>query len=200
MIEVKDIFPVRVASCHIGRDITDTELTAALRSQRHDGDPKLSENKYVFNTIPELESIYDFCAARAKEYIDAAFAPCYPMDFYVTQSWFTYLGDQDFIHRHDHQNCLFSGTFYLSCADNDTIMFHSSRYHQLVIDTTDREIHGHHCQDIQIRPGLLIFFPAHLQHSVPPKSRNRTRVCLAFNVFAKGDYGSEDAYNALYIK
>ena len=130
MIEVKDIFPVRVASCHIGRDITDTELTAALRSQRLYDDPKLSENKYVFNTIPELESIYDFCAARAKEYIDAAFAPCYPMDFYVTQSWFTYLGDQDFIHRHDHQNCLFTGTFYLSCADDDTVMFHSDRYHQ----------------------------------------------------------------------
>lgn len=200
MIEVRDIFPTRVASCHIGRPITETELTTALNLQRYPDDPKLSENKYVLNTVPELASIHEYCAARAKEYIDAAYAPCLPMDFYITQSWVTYLDDLEMIHRHDHQNCIFSGTFYLDCAPDDSIMFHSGRYSQMVIDTESRELQGHYAQDVSIRPGLLLLFPAHLQHSVPPKRRSRTRVCIAFNVFSRGQFGHETSYNAVYIK
>lgn len=198
MIKVHDIFPTRVATASIGRSITEDELNAALMLSRFDN-VKLSDNKYVFNTVPELKSIYDFCARSSKEYIDALYSPCYPMDFYITQSWCTYIDDMELFHRHDHQNCLFSATFYLDCEEGDSITLYNDRYNQIIIDTATPEILDMRSQDVKIKPGTLVFFPAYLPHSVPAIPRSRTRVCVAFNVFARGQFGEESSYNALHL-
>lgn len=196
MFEVLDIFPARLGIAHLGRPITSGEL-AATRLQKSN-DPKLSDERYVLN-MPELGDIRKFISDACRDYIDVAYAPSTELDFFITQSWFTYLQSDEDIHQHRHSNCLFTGTFYFDCEPGDAISFHADRFHQISIDSNEPRVRELYHKDIGIVPGLLIFFPSYLTHSVPAVKRTRERICMAFNVFAKGHYGNESTYSALYI-
>ena len=49
------------------------------------------------------------------------------------------------------------------------------------------------------REGTLLLFPSHLLHKTEPNLSNKSRYCLAFNVFFKGSIGDDQGLNRLDI-
>lgn len=198
MFEIQEVLPTRIGVSHLGRPITEAELNAATSLERDLNDPKLSNARYVLNDST-LDSIREFIAKSCKSYIDSVYAPCTELSFYITNSWFTYLTNNQSLPHHTHANCLFSGTFYLDCERGDCITFHNSRYYQISIESNHPHVLDQYYKDVKISPGQLVLFPAYLHHSVPPMIRTRERISMAFNVFARGYIGSEHKYSALHI-
>mgnify|MGYP003150075757 CR=1 FL=1 len=50
-----------------------------------------------------------------------------------------------------------------------------------------------------VKTGQIMLFPSSLNHSVEAKQGNNTRVSLSFNVFIKGNIGSDDRLNTLAL-
>jgi len=121
-------------------------------------------------------------------------------EFYITQSWVNVNPKDTEHHIHYHYNSIISGTFYLQVCDEDNIVFH--RKTEQTILTMNRSSFNLWNSDrwkVQIKNNTIVLFPSTLYHSVDKNESDIERVSIAFNVFARGEFGSGEGLTYLKL-
>tara|TARA_Y100001938_G_scaffold139253_1_gene205865 strand:- start:1222 stop:1824 length:603 start_codon:yes stop_codon:yes gene_type:complete len=114
------------------------------------------------------------------------------LKFYVTRSW---LINIDKAHPsgffHDHQNSFFTGVLYLNLDEGTDSISFQKRYNYQHLKYTYEFSNEYNEEKINYFPKKndLIMFDARLEHSMGTHTTTNPRLCLAFEVFAKGTFG-----------
>jgi uncharacterized protein (TIGR02466 family) len=89
-------------------------------------------------------------------------------------------------HRlHSHRNNYLSGVYYVQVTEGaDTINFFDPRAQAGVIRPLFSELTPENTEQVtlRVREGMIMMFPAWLQHSVDANQSNQIRISLSFNV------------------
>jgi uncharacterized protein (TIGR02466 family) len=116
-------------------------------------------------------------------------------DVAVTGCWAN-VSERGYPHRpHIHPNNFLSGAYYVRTAPGaDAICFHDPRMQAAMIvpPSRDQDRVNSDTVTLDVREGMLVLFPAWLQHSVPPNTSEETRVSVAFNLMFPS-FGTEMA-------
>ncbi len=203
-----DLFPTPVLTANIGRELTKEELDVAHFHARHENRVDTATNSLsidrniIENHHNELSSIKDFINANVRTYIDEVLSPPPGLEFYYTNSWFTFNEPGQEHKPHVHQNCILSGTFYFNAdRDHDCIDFiNFSKYKQIWWEEVNVNRRNEEATSFHVGSGDLVIFPPGLYHAVPKTTSKNTRICLAFNVFFRGIIGTDWNINLLHIR
>jgi uncharacterized protein (TIGR02466 family) len=121
-------------------------------------------------------------------------------EFYITQSWVNVNPKDTEHHIHYHYNSIISGTFYLQTSDNDNIVFHRrSEVALLNMERSSFNIWNSDFWKVQVKNNSIVLFPSPLYHSVDKNETEYERVSIAFNVFARGEFGTEKGLTYLKL-
>lgn len=105
--------------------------------------------------------------------------------FEITGCWAN-VSQRGYPHRqHIHPNNFLSGAYYVRTAPGaDSITFHDPRPQAGLIVPPSRDQNRANPDRISldVSEGMLVLFPAWLQHSVDPNLSEETRISVAFNV------------------
>lgn len=124
------------------------------------------------------------------------------VDFYITNSWVMKHHRGDYANKHFHENSLLSGIYYLQCDQlSGDLGFEKPGHYQNMFPSVFgfrySWFNEFNSKQWWFTPkeGELFLFPSHLDHEVKPSESDRERLCIAFNVFFRGDLhidGKED--------
>ena len=161
-----------------------------------------SNDSYLFDT--KLKNLKKFCEQHIENYVKQVINPLRELDFYITQSWLNVVEPGGSIHRHWHANSIISGSFYISTEEDDRIVFTDpNKAVRGIIKLDQKEYNVWNSQTwfFPVENNLLFLFPSWLEHEVPPNEKATTnRISLAFNVFAKGNFGKTMNLNELILQ
>lgn len=132
---------------------------------------------------PEIAGLVSMVNATAKSICDSL-KLIYDR-FEITACWAN-VSTQGYPHRqHIHPNNFLSGAYYVKTAPGaDRICFHDPRPQagMIVPPASDQNRANADMITLDVTEGMLVMFPAWLEHSVPPNLSTETRVSVAFNV------------------
>jgi len=162
-----------------------------------------SKNSYIFND--KLKNIKQFCEQQIKIYVEAVINPVGDLDFYITQSWINVNKPGQNHPKHNHQNSIMSGVFYVQTVESDEIMLSDPniRLKDFITFGEDREFDKwNSCTwSFPVTDGNLFIFPSWLEHQVLPNPLTTTdRISLAFNTFVRGFLGDKSRITELTLK
>jgi len=202
---VEGIFPSPV---YITRRDSKPDLTEEkeIRDIIEDGmhrnqENSTSNNSYIFNT--RLYNLKEFCERHIKIYVNEIINPKEQLDFYITQSWLNVTKPDEHHHKHNHQNSLISGVFYISSVEDDKIMFYDPNVklkERIRISPKEYNIWNSASWFFSVEKNNLMLFPSWMGHGVNQnKNATTDRISISFNVFAKGIFGNSDNKNELIL-
>jgi len=120
------------------------------------------------------------------------------VQFEISTSWANrYFGDEH-VSKHSHLNSMISGVYYVETSRSTSpIIFEKAySYTNLFHGTTSPGFKKNlsnqfnaNTHVIYPKPGDLLLFPSHLEHTVPESQSKDVRYSLAFNCFARGHMG-----------
>jgi uncharacterized protein (TIGR02466 family) len=119
-------------------------------------------------------------------------------DIQISNSWGVLYNKNNFSHKHNHKNSYISGCFYLTEGNPleiiSPLMDQWYFSHNLMGNNKNIKSTHRNCTkiDIEIHPKSLLIFPSWLHHKVSPSLLDK-RLCVAFNIIPKGDFGSPTA-------
>ena len=161
-----------------------------------------SNDSYLFDT--KLKNLKKFCEQHIENYVEQVINPIQELDFYITQSWLNVVEPGGSIHRHWHANSIISGSFYISTEEDDRIVFtdpNKAVKGILKLDQKEYNVWNSQTWFFPVENNLLFLFPSWLEHEVAPNEKATTnRISLAFNVFAKGNFGKTMNLNELILQ
>jgi len=187
-----------------------TEFELTLELERFIRSLPYQENKFNIITkstrvldMPELEGVRKIIQTSLDEYVDKTFN-CL-QEFYINDSWIA-INQHIMSHqKHNHQNSIISGVFYLKATPNSgSINFYKEpipikeAYH-FDYDIKEYNFFNSSKQSYPPKTGLLVIFPSHVQHSVDMNSTENDRFALAFNAFVRGFFGNNNYASNLTI-
>lgn len=106
-------------------------------------------------------------------------------DFEITACWANILPPGAAHRMHSHPNNFLSGVYYLRTgAGADTINFHDPRVQAGIIRPPVTELTSANTDQVvaRVNRGMLLMFPAYLQHSVDANAGEEERISISFNV------------------
>jgi len=124
----------------------------------------------------------------------------YTNDFKMTTSWIAKIDPGGHSHWHNHNNCFFSGVFYLTTNhyvdDNDNsggIVFStfSNNRFELVPNKLDVLNSRNFC--FYPKQKEILYFPAEVYHRIYKNNSQSIRYSIAFNFIPIGEIGSGDS-------
>lgn len=196
--QIEKIFPTALLRINLGRpfSLEETNFAESLQT-RENGKNRISVNTHVLEN-KELKDIGTFIKEHINNYVNNIInpSPMLNLEFYVTQSWFTYNAKGEFHDRHYHPNSIVSGVLYFT--DSAQIVFHKEKHNQIIFGRYPTEYNLNEYA-INAAIGDLIIFPSDLFHSVRPVSTDGIRTCLAFNTFVKGRLHNEHSLAELIL-
>ena len=120
------------------------------------------------------------------------------VEFYITNSWINVHRRGDSAIPHVHHNSLISGVLYLKVNDaSGDIVFHRDLLSLVpfppALDLDMESFNIYNCKSWGHKPKTndICLFPSVVMHSVDPNASDEERWCLAFNVFARGHFGTD---------
>jgi uncharacterized protein (TIGR02466 family) len=194
----KYIFPIPIYISNIGRSFTEQELLAIdefTKDSTFYQSNYFSNNKFIFNN-KSLFSLKKDCEKHVSNFIlnDLSILDVQP---YITQSWVTLSQINGWHYEHCHPNSLFSGILYVCGSDEDFTSFRRPKLSpQLQLRTASEINENSDVFCVKLETGKIVIFPSYLHHSVP-KVFSDSRIAIAFNVFVRGELGSE--FSADYL-
>ena len=161
-----------------------------------------SNDSYLFDT--KLKNLKKFCEQHIENYVEQVINPIQELDFYITQSLLNVVEPLGSIQRHWHANSIISGSFYISTEEDDRIVFtdpNKAVKGILKLDQKEYNVWNSQTWFFPVENNLLFLFPSWLEHEVAPNEKATTnRISLAFNVFAKGNFGRTMNLNELILQ
>jgi len=116
------------------------------------------------------------------------------IEFKITSSWITKVGQGDIGHSHNHGNSFYSGVFYIDVDDNTgKITFINVNKSTFELKPSEYNNLNSVKWSIQPKNNQIIFFPSEVYHQVEENKSSTTRYSLAFNIMPVGKIGVEDS-------
>ena len=91
--------------------------------------------------------------------------------------------------RHDHPQAHFSGVYYVQCPENSGEIIFDNPYGFTAFDELScykddfvQSTMEHKAISVTPTAGLLLIFPAHLEHSVAVNNSDEERISIGFNI------------------
>lgn len=150
----------------------------------------VSRDKNVLDKLPKLKTKLYSKFIDFKKNIMA-----YKNDFKITTSWISKTDKKQQSIYHNHKNSMYSGVYYPTVdEDSAPLLFHHDDYVSFNLETTESNINN--SSEIKVTPqsDTVIFFPSGLYHCIGEHLSNKTRYCIAFNLFPVGKLGDADSY------
>jgi uncharacterized protein (TIGR02466 family) len=120
------------------------------------------------------------------------------VEFYITNSWVNIYKPGESAGPHIHHNSLISGVLYLKVTESSgALVFHRDIYSIIpfppALDLDMDSFNLYNCKSWGHKPKVndICLFPSMVMHSADPNESGEERWCLAFNVFARGNIGSD---------
>jgi uncharacterized protein (TIGR02466 family) len=185
-------------------DVEQGCIDSAIKSLHEKTDVSLTTDVHVLKNLA-LRSVHQLCQHHldtfTKNYLHIK------QDFYITNSWITTKNKGQHHHQHDHQNCIFSGVYYVNANENmGNLILHGKQGYLEKFDFTydyDGTWNYYNSSNwaISVKSGTMVIFPSHVLHSVEKSNDDDTRIVIGFNSFVKGDFGMEEgAYYCSQLK
>jgi uncharacterized protein (TIGR02466 family) len=207
-IDIVGLFPSPVYITHREMDLDLTE-EKEIRDIINEGMserkeiPFVSRNMYIFDT--RLYNLKEFCEKHIKIYVKEIINPKEKLDFYITQSWLNVITPNNANNitefpKHSHANSIISGVFYISTKEEDSIRFYDENVkvkEWMRFNLLENNIWNSNMFSQNVDNNTLVLFPSWLEHSAENFSPNR--ISLAFNVFAKGLFGTKNTPSELIL-
>lgn len=173
-------------------------INSILTSLAYNDNLMMSNDAYVLRNLA-LRNILKLCQKHLNIYTKEVLR--IQQDFYITNSWITAKNKGQGHHKHNHQNCIFSGVFYINATENmGGLTFHDKQGYlsnfNFGYSYDDFNIYNSSSWQFPVKTGTLIIFPSHLTHSADKNEDDGTRIVIGFNSFVSGSFGMEE--DALY--
>ena len=160
------------------------------------------------HNILELESyqiIKDRILQGLHEYTRTVLLVDESVEFYITQSWLNINPPDTKHHRHNHSNSIISGVYYIDAGKDSEITFCTQNTSPITsnpsfsIPVKEYNLANSGYWTCPVYNNGIIYFPSTTLHEVGPNNSNRNRISLAFNVFMRGELGTEKTLNHLKL-
>lgn len=187
-MKINDFFPTRVLSdintyyakkllplCEKYTSLTDTGLLGTENYPSTLANEKFNDQ---VNSEPEVIEFFDFILENyAKPLIEAKSIE-YRSDLFRPYGFFSSMGRHAFLRKHAHQNCTFSGTFYLEIGKNvPPLVIHDPRpFAKFDSNEMQSQVIVHP------RTGLFLMWDNWVEHEVFQKNNDESRKAFSFNL------------------
>lgn len=199
---IHGIFPIPIYKSYLDRKLTNKELLfiekTKLDTNKNEGnitsnDNYILENK-IFNELKKELLIYVY------DYFNKVISTKNNITPYITQSWINYTEENQFHHRHYHQNSIISGVYYINADEqNDKITFFKTGTDFFKFRIKEFNAFNAEAWFFPVKNNEIILFPSNTIHMVDVKKGNNLRISLAFNVFIKGKLGLKEKLTELIL-
>jgi uncharacterized protein (TIGR02466 family) len=189
---IHGLFPTPVVLSTTGREFTEEELEFFKKSgettYENEGNTT-SLNRYIVEE-PEMATIKSEIQTAINYYMDKVIVAKPEVEAYITQSWLNFTSENQWHHKHAHENSFLSGVYYIDADEEyDKILFFKGVYDQIKIRPSEWNIWNCDSWWLTVKTGNIIVFPSSLLHMVERKIGNNVRCSLSFNTFLKGTIG-----------
>ena len=139
----------------------------------------------------ELLKHINICAKEVYKYQD--------YEFYITNSWVNYNPAGSRHTTHNHSNSIFSGVFYIKLPEKySAVSFDRVPFHQISLCPTEYVPANSYQWGVLVEESDLLIFPSAALHQVNYVPGDR--ISLAFNTFARGQFGTVNYANILELR
>jgi uncharacterized protein (TIGR02466 family) len=199
---INNIFPTPIYISNLNRKFSKKELSffkkTKLNYVKNIGNITSKDN-YILNNVI-LKKLKNEINLSIKDYFDKIISSKDDVKPYITQSWLNYTEVNQYHHKHDHPNSIVSGVLYINSDKKfDKIIFLKKEYKQIKFNVKEWNQFNSETWFFNVESGQIILFPSSLTHMVETKEGDNTRISLAFNVFFKGEIGSNIELTELSI-
>ena len=199
-MQIEKLFPTPIGFFQYDQKLSGTELDFILNLERRPNvGNQTSVNSYILeNEI--LKNLKTFFELSLSKFIDEVYKPENKIFPYITQSWANFTQPQGHHHKHNHQNSLISGVFYVKLSKMAGRITFTENSHQLLY-MKPREYNEFNSESwtYQVTENVLILFPSYLNHEVPNFVGDDERISISFNTFVRGQIGSNDDLNEIIL-
>ena len=164
------------------------------RTQINNSD--ISKDRFVLNNMSQLKTeILKHCEHYVRKYLTIKSNA----QFYLLNSWSNIHGPGEYSQIHCHANSIISGVYYPIFPKNSGGLYlHKSWNYKNLIDQNimlDYEEYNNITSSkylLDIKEGVIVMFPSHLDHSVDTNRSSEKRYSIAFNFYVRGKFGKEE--------
>jgi len=194
------LFGIPLYQAMIEPGITDEEIKFIKNTQyeRFAADNGYgSVDKFILEQ-PELQNLRQKLKASCEHYLHETLdLDDQQTTFEITNSWSVKHLKGDEGGAHTHAGSMFSAVFYVDAENNSgEIVFHKEKTNYNIMTPTvsvpykNKNFNVFNSEAFAIPPmkNMLVIFPSHLSHSVNPNQNDSERYCIAFNLFAFGEF------------
>jgi len=121
-------------------------------------------------------------------------------DFIFTTSWIAKSEKNETSEYHNHNNCMYSGIFYVNTDENcGQLCFENFADKRFNLIPTEYNIYN--CLNFNFKPKnkMIIFFPSELFHKILKNNSDIIRYSIAFNMIPVGNLGNINSDSFLKI-
>jgi uncharacterized protein (TIGR02466 family) len=124
----------------------------------------------------------------------------YKNDFEITTSWLTVSKKNEQSPFHNHNNCMYSGVFYLQTDENSgDIVFENFDHGRFFLEVEEHNMLNSLRWSITPVNGMFLIFPSEVYHKIAKNKSNKTRYSLAVNFIPVGLIGNSGGDSHLKI-
>ena len=163
-----------------------------------------SKNTYIMDE-PQCAELKKYILGEVLDFAQNTLCYDYP-EYVFSQTWVSWKEPGQFHTAHTHPNSMISAVFFYGRAEEKTpaLDFHKpvGAAHQPYVQARKkRDMRNYPFAwerfSINFEPGLLLIFPSHFMHSVPPNKTNYTRKSVSMNIVPKHYIGDPDSLTQL---
>ena len=166
-----------------------------------------SKNTYIMDE-PECVDLKKFVLDLAKDFAQNSLMYDYE-EWTFSQTWVTWKEPGQQHVPHTHPNSIISGVFFYGYGEEGTpaIEFHRNDFQgtgQSIMLKEKPDLrpspYAWKTFEVNFKPGLLLLFPSHFRHSVPPNKTQYTRKSVSMNIVPKGGLGDPNSLTELLFQ
>jgi|APCry1669189567_1035234.scaffolds.fasta_scaffold04022_5 uncharacterized protein (TIGR02466 family) len=193
-VELFPLFPTVVYKTQIATPLTDSEFTAVnsfkLHTQGLGND--VTDDFYALDH-PSLHRLKNTVNTHVQRYLTDVMK--IDVELYITNSWLNFTRTNQQHMPHNHTNSVLSGVYYIQVDNSQpTISFNRmSPPFGLTMHAREYDYFNSTEWNITVSNNDLIIFPSQCYHYVKPNSSSNVRISLAFNTYARGQFGGQGA-------
>ena len=121
-------------------------------------------------------------------------------DFIFTTSWVAKSEKNETSEYHNHNNCMYSGIFYVNTDENcGQLCFEDFSNKRFNLIPTEYNIYNFLNFNFKPKNKMIIFFPSELFHKILKNNSDIIRYSIAFNMVPVGNIGNHNSDSFLKI-
>ena len=203
-VDIASLFPTPLAKVLIPPELSVAcnflDKTPMLHNKESKGEYGVhSENTYIMDE-PECAELKNYILKLVTDFGRNILMYGYE-EYVFSQTWVSWKEPGQFHTAHTHPNSVISAVFFYGYAEEGTpaLMFHKQSggmYTQSMMlkkrvlkKGEELSPYAWETFTIPFKPGLLLIFPSHFMHSVPPNKTQYTRKSVSMNIVPKGGTG-----------